>query len=191
MVAINSLGLAGLLWFSLAGNSLALGVEQGTDDLTLLERSDADDLYTRDFDSEIYEREFGNTELDARELPLEVRGGHPKTLVAPALMGHPSRRGLSTRKDPNMDAFYKELYGSRPKRRGLSTRKNPNIDAFYKELYGSRPKRRSLSTRKDPNMDAFYKELYGSRPRRRDLSARADSNSLNAQWSQALKKLRH
>ncbi|CAG9937414.1 unnamed protein product [Clonostachys rosea f. rosea IK726] len=169
MVAIKNLGVAGLLWLSLAGKGLALGIDQGKDGLTLLKRSDAEELYTRDFDGEIYEREFGNIELDTREFPLEVRGGHTKTLVAPALMGHPSRRGLSTRGDPkNIKAYYEELYGKRPSRRGLSTRgDSKNIKAYYEELYGKRPSQRGLSNRgNSKNIKAYYNELYGKRPSR-------------------------
>ncbi|CAG9949811.1 unnamed protein product [Clonostachys rosea f. rosea IK726] len=97
MVGYKNLSLAGLLWLGLASRGLALGTDEATNDLTLVGRSDAEDVSIRDFDDELYERDFDeelderdfDEELDERDfedelderdfddfdLPLQVRGG--------------------------------------------------------------------------------------------------------------------
>uniref|UniRef100_A0A8H7MZD9 Uncharacterized protein n=1 Tax=Bionectria ochroleuca TaxID=29856 RepID=A0A8H7MZD9_BIOOC len=100
MVAAKQLSLAALLWLGLANQGLALGIDEATNDLTLMERSPAlkapmakvitaghpasgpihrlrdeeEELDTRDED-ELDERDF--EELDERDLDIETRRERP------------------------------------------------------------------------------------------------------------------
>ncbi|CAH0047684.1 unnamed protein product [Clonostachys solani] len=80
MVNYKQLSLAGLVWLGLASQGLALGIDEDTNDFTLLERADIEELYERDFDDELYAREFDDElyerdfddELDERDFDDEL-----------------------------------------------------------------------------------------------------------------------
>ncbi|CAH0050886.1 unnamed protein product [Clonostachys solani] len=79
MVAVKQLGLAALLWLGLANQGLALGIDETTNDLMLVQRSSGN-LFSivpmlpkrRAEEIQLDERDF--EELDERDLDLEERG---------------------------------------------------------------------------------------------------------------------
>jgi hypothetical protein len=71
MVSYKQLSLAGLVWLGLASQGLALGIDENTNDLTLLERADIEEVYEREFDDELFERDF-DEELFEREFDDEL-----------------------------------------------------------------------------------------------------------------------
>lgn len=105
MVAAKDLGLAGLVWLCLAAQGLALGVDEATNDLTLVERDLAEELNVRDIDDGLYERGFDD-ELDERDLDdeleerdfddehLEVRGGASINLQEQRITGIKKNRPI-------------------------------------------------------------------------------------------------
>ncbi|KAK7229797.1 hypothetical protein V2G26_001967 [Clonostachys chloroleuca] len=85
MVSYKQVSLAGLVWLGLASQGLALGIDENTNDLTLLERADIEEIYEREFDDELFEREFDDElferdfddelyERDFEDAELEPRG---------------------------------------------------------------------------------------------------------------------
>ncbi|VUC30537.1 unnamed protein product [Clonostachys rosea] len=71
MVNYKQISLAGLVWLGLASQGLALGIDENTNDFTLLERADVEELYERDFDYDLYARDFDD-ELYERDFDDEL-----------------------------------------------------------------------------------------------------------------------
>ncbi|CAH0004453.1 unnamed protein product [Clonostachys byssicola] len=71
MVNYKQLSLAGLVWLGLASQGLALGIDENTNDFTLLARAEIEEVYERDFDDELYTRDIDD-ELYERDFDDEL-----------------------------------------------------------------------------------------------------------------------
>ncbi|CAH0021203.1 unnamed protein product [Clonostachys rhizophaga] len=191
MVGIKKLSLPGLLWLGLATRGLALGIDEATDDLTLVERSDAEEVFTRDFDDELYERDFED-ELDERdfddfELPLQVRGGasinfRERVITGPKNTVNKQPKQFSAAEMKAHDErTRKHISGPAPYRRGLKARGGASINFRERVITGPKntvnkqPKQFSAAEMKAHD-ERTKKHISGPAPYRRGLKARGGAS---------------
>ncbi|CAG9990589.1 unnamed protein product [Clonostachys byssicola] len=191
MVAVMNLSLAGLLWLGLASRGLALGIDEATDDLTLVERSDAEEVFTRDFDDELYEREF-DEDLDERdiddfELPLQVRGGasinyKERVITGPKNTVNKQPKQFSAAEmKAHEERTKNHISGPAPYRRGLNARGGASISFKEKVITGPKntvnkqPKQFSAAEMK-AHEERTKNHISGPAPYRRGLKARGGAS---------------
>ncbi|CAH0053662.1 unnamed protein product [Clonostachys solani] len=181
MVATKNLGLAGLVWLSLAAQGLALGVDEATNDLTLVERNVAaeeldvrdvdDELYERDFDEELDERDFDD-ELEERDFDdehLEVRGGATVNLKEQRLTGIKANRPIPTPpKEVDTKAYWDKKYGVKKAvsgpakyRRDLEARGGATINLQEQRITGIKANRPIPPPPKEIDTKAYWAKKYG------------------------------